>query len=159
MADITTQDMWDAIDGEIFAVVGMVSKRDQARTAGIVYTVHDRVLYFATARDEWKTRHIAGNEHVSVTIPIAKRVPFMPWIPVPAATITFSGVATVHDTDSLPPEVDETLRRGLKNDPAETSPHVVIGVEPVGEFVTYGVGVSLMQMRDTEFARGRVAVG
>ena len=33
----------------------------------------------------------------------------------------------------------------------------VIEVEPVGDFITYGVGVSLMQMRDTELARGRVS--
>jgi hypothetical protein len=31
--------------------------------------------------------------------------------------------------------------------------------EPEGQFVTYGLGVSLMRMRDTSAARGRAPVG
>jgi hypothetical protein len=31
-------------------------------------------------------------------------------------------------------------------------------VEPVGELITYGVGVALMEMRDTVKARGRAPV-
>jgi len=34
----------------------------------------------------------------------------------------------------------------------------LIEVTPQGEFVTYGVGVSLMEMRDPAKARGRAAV-
>ena len=35
----------------------------------------------------------------------------------------------------------------------------LVEITPIKEFVTYGVGVSLMQMRDTEQARGRAPVG
>ena len=34
----------------------------------------------------------------------------------------------------------------------------ILDLEPVGRFLTYGVGVSLMQMRDPVAATGRVAV-
>jgi hypothetical protein len=36
---------------------------------------------------------------------------------------------------------------------------VVLEVEPKGEFVTYGVGIPLMQMRFPDEARGRAPVG
>jgi hypothetical protein len=35
---------------------------------------------------------------------------------------------------------------------------VILEIVAEGEFVTYGIGVSLMKMRDTEGARGRVPV-
>ena len=35
----------------------------------------------------------------------------------------------------------------------------IIAIEPVGDFVTYGVGVPLMTMRNPEDARGRAPVG
>jgi hypothetical protein len=34
----------------------------------------------------------------------------------------------------------------------------VIEVTPVGDFVTYGVGIPMMQMRDPEKSRGRAPV-
>ena len=43
-------------------------------------------------------------------------------------------------------------------DAAKLAGSIVIVVEPVGEFVTYGVGISLMEMRDTVKARGRAPV-
>jgi hypothetical protein len=35
----------------------------------------------------------------------------------------------------------------------------LVEITPVGEFVTYGVGVRLMDMREPEKARGRAPVG
>ena len=159
MANLTTEQVWEEIDSNLFAVVGMVSARQQARTAGIVYVVRDRKLYFATGKEEWKTKHIMGNPQVSVTVAIPKRVPFMPWIKVPAATITFAGVATVQDQTDADPEVLKALHQGVEQSDEEVAFACVIGIAPVGDFVTYGVGVSLMTMRDTEKARGRAAVG
>jgi len=34
----------------------------------------------------------------------------------------------------------------------------VLEIEPTGDFITYGIGVSLMQMRFPEKARGRAPV-
>jgi hypothetical protein len=34
----------------------------------------------------------------------------------------------------------------------------VIEVVPKGDFITYGVGISLMEMRNPELARGRAPV-
>ena len=49
------------------------------------------------AKEAWKVRHITQNPHVSLTIPMHKRISFMPWIKIPAATITFSGSARIFE--------------------------------------------------------------
>ncbi len=158
MVDITSEAVWQAIATQNFMVIGMVSARGEARTAGVMHHVHDGRLWFTTNDREWKARHIAGNPSVSVTVPIAKRVPLMPWIKVPAATITFCGVAETIPAADLPPDVSEALLHGLEvTDGGERGALVGIGVLPVGDFVTYGVGVSVLGMRDTELARGRAS--
>ena len=83
---LTSTSVWDEIGRNNFAVLGMVTARHEARTVGIVYVVHDRRLYIGAGRDQWKTKHIAQNGDVSMTIAIPKRVPLMPWIKIPAAT-------------------------------------------------------------------------
>jgi hypothetical protein len=95
---------------------------------------------------------------VSLTVAIPKRVPLMPWIKVPAATITFAGLATVTPAAEVEPALLESIYRGMTADPAALAKTSIIVVEPTGEFVTYGIGVPLMEMRDTVKARGRVPV-
>ena len=114
-------------------VIGMVSARGEARTAGVMHHVNDGRLWFTTNDREWKARHIAGNPSVSVTVPIAKRVPLMPWIKVPAATITFCGVAETIPAADLPPDVSDALLHGLEvTDGGERGALVGIGVRPDG---------------------------
>ena len=84
MVDITSEASGRRSRSENFMVIGMVSARGEARTAGVMHHVHDGRLWFTTNDREWKARHIAANPSVSVTVPIAKRVPFVPWVKVPA---------------------------------------------------------------------------
>ena len=156
---LTTEQVWQAIEKELFAVLGMVTAKQEARTVGVVYVVRDRRLYIGTGRDTWKARHVAVNPHVSITIPIAKRIPLIPWIKIPAATITFCGTARVLEAGETPPEIMQTVFRGLAENEQLVADSCLIEVTPVRDFITYGVGVSLMQMRDTKKARGRVPVG
>ena len=155
---LTTAMVWKEIEDNLFGVLGMVSAKGKARTVGIVYVVHERQLYIGTFKKAWKTRHIAQNGHVSMTIPIAKRIPLMPWIKIPAATITFAGEAEVLDNDQVGSEILEALYRGVAKDDAQMAASCVIKFKPVGDFITYGVGIPLKQMRDPEKARGRAAV-
>lgn len=156
---LTTEQVWLAIEKELFAVLGMVTAKQEARTVGVVYVVAERRLYIGTGRDAWKVKHVAANPHVSVTIPIAKRIPLMPWFKIPAATITFCGTARVLDAGEAPPELLRAVFRGLADNEELVAGSCLIEVTPEKEFITYGVGVSLMQMRDTKKARGRVPVG
>ena len=155
---ITGELVWDTLRKELFAVLGMVTATGESRTVGIVYIVQGNKLYISTRTKEWKTRHVLGNPNVSLTIPIAKRIPVMPWIKIPQATITFSGKAKVYEAKDVDKNILHTLMRGLEADPEKLEGLSVLEIEPHGDFVTYGVGIPLMQMRFPEKARGRAPV-
>ncbi len=159
MMELNTQKVWQEVEQQLFAVLGMVTARGEARTVGVVYTVYGRTLLISSNKSAWKVRHIAQNPHVSLTIPIHKRIAIMPWIKIPAATITFAGEATILTPADLPADALKPLFRGLELDVDVMAETAVIQVKPVGEFITYGVGVSLMDMRYPEKARGRAVVG
>lgn len=158
MAEVTTAQVWAEIEKNLFAVLGMVTPQNESRTVGIVYIARDRRLYIASDADAWKVKHIAGNPNVSLTVPIHKGIPLLPMIKIPAATITFAGLAEVLLPAEADPETLRALYRGLADDEALMADSRVIAVTPVGDFLTYGVGVSLMGMRDTKAARGRAPV-
>lgn len=155
---LTTDQVWQAIEKEMFAVLGMVSAKNEARTVGIVYVVRNRKLYIGTNKNAWKVRHISANPHISLTVTIPKQILLMPWIKIPAATITFAGQAQILTADQAPAGAFEAVFRGLANNQEIIADSGLIEIRPEKEFITYGVGVSLMTMRDTEKARGRVPV-
>ncbi|GAA1839419.1 pyridoxamine 5'-phosphate oxidase family protein [Agromyces salentinus] len=157
MVDITSEAVWKTLAAENFMVIGMVTPRGEARTAGVMHAVHDGLIWFTTHDRAWKTRHLAANGSVGVTVPIAKRIPFVPWVKIPAATVTFSGDARIVPLAEMPEHVRDALLHGLEiTDGGEHGNIVGVSVRPTSDFVTYGVGVSLTAMRDTEQAQGRV---
>lgn len=156
--ELTSEQVWTELKKEIFAVLGMVTPKGEARTIGIVYIVHERKLYISTRKDAWKARHIQHNPHVSLTVPIAKRIPLMPFIKIPAATITFSGTAKVLEPQALGQDILHALLQGNEKDVQTLAGLSVLEIEPEGEFVTYGIGIPLMEMRFPEKARGRAPV-
>jgi len=155
---LSAEQVWQTIEKELFAVIGMVTADHEARTVGVVYAVRDRKLYFITGRDTWKARHIAANPHVSVTIPIAKRVPIMPWMKIPQATITFQGTAAGCGAGEAMPDLLQKLLGPMADDRELIAGSCLIEIAPQGEFVTYGIGIRLMEMRDPAKARGRAPV-
>lgn len=162
-SQLTTETVWRALEKELFAVLGMVTAKQEARTVGIVYvckpSVWDSKLYIGTGKTSWKARHIGANSHVSMTVTQHKRIPFMPWMKIPPATITFHGTARLIPAAEVESDVLAALFRGMVKDAQRVAESVVIEVTPQGQFVTYGIGVSLWAMRSPEQARGRVAVG
>jgi len=158
MRKLSADQVWQVIEKELFAVVGMVTAANEARTVGIMYVVRDRKLYFLSDRDTWKVKHISANDRVSVTIPIAKRIPVMPWVKIPQATITFQGRARVLAAVETSPELQRAILGGKMDERELVEGSCVIEIGPVGEFVTYGIGVGLMDMREPEKARGRAPV-
>ncbi len=158
MANLTTGQVWQELEKQIFAVLGMVTAKNQARTAGIVYIVRNRKLYIGSENRTWKNRHISHNPHVSLTIPVARRIPLMGWIKIPAATITFAGAARILAPEAVADDIIRAIFRGLETSPETSEAFSIIEVTPVGDFITYGIGVSLLTMRDPQKAPGRVAV-
>ena len=151
---LTSNQVWRAIEKNPFGVLGMVTRHGESRTVGIVYVVDDRKRYIGAETTAWKTRHISQNPHVSLTIPIPRRVPLMPWIKVPAATITFSGTSKILKQD----EVAAGLLQKLYRHEEGRAQWCAIEVLPQKDFITYGVGVSVLRMRFPEKARGRTTV-
>ncbi len=156
--ELKSEQVWETLEKELFAVLGMVTAKGEARTVGIVYIVDGRKLYIASKKETWKVRHVTANPNVSLTVTIPKRIPFMPFIKIPAATITFAGKASVLNAANISDAVKKMLLRGLDPDSEEVANMAIMEIEPVGEFVTYGVGVSMMTMRQPENARGRAPV-
>ncbi|MFN2124399.1 MAG: pyridoxamine 5'-phosphate oxidase family protein [Candidatus Promineifilaceae bacterium] len=157
--ELTPEQVWEVIEKNLFGVIGMVTKENEARTVGIVYVVRDRRLYIGTGKDTWKVRHVAQNPHVSMTIPVHKGIPLMPFIKIPAATITFCGEAKVIDPEDTPPEILQAIYRGMAEDNERVAETCLIEVTPVKDFITYGIGIPMMKMRDPDQARGRAPVG
>lgn len=157
-AHVSTEIVWEALRHELFACLSFVNPAGEARAAGIVYVVEGGELFIATERESWKARHIAKNPHVALVVPIAKRIPFLPWIKIPAATINFAGTATVMRVDELGAGVRKRLLRSNAASDEDLASACVLRVKPVGDFVTYGVGTTMWGMRDHKGAQGRAPV-
>lgn len=154
----TTEIVWDAIEKELFAVLGMVTDQAEARTVGIVYLVKDRKFYIGTGINTWKARHISANPRVSLTIPIAKRIPILPWIKIPQATITLHGSAEIIPAREAPDKLLREVFRHKADDHEFLQDTCLIKIQPQGDFLTYGIGVPMIKMRNPELARGRAPV-
>jgi len=155
----TTEQVWEALDKAFFGVLAFVNRHGHPRTAGVSYTVDGHSLYISTAKDMWKVRHIAANPNVSMTVTIPKRVPFLPFIKVPAATITFKGDAEILEVTDIDPTVFHRLPRGSETDPAVLEHTAIIRIVPRGEFVTYGIAMPITQMANHAAAHGRAPCG
>jgi hypothetical protein len=154
---LSTDRVWEALTKGSFAVISYVTPAGEPRSSGVLYRAVGRRLYVVAHPASWKARHIALNDRVAITVPVRRGGILSLVAPIPPATISFHGSAIVHPPGSekvrsLPKE----LTRLLPPDRRDTS--CLIEVVPEGEFVTYGVGVSLQKMRDPDLARGRAPV-
>lgn len=156
---LATERVWKELDDAFFGVLAFVNRNGHPRTTGVCYAVDARSLYISTAKGMWKVRHISANPNVSMTVTLPKRVPFLPFIKVPAATITFKGEAQILEVGDIPAHVFSRLGRGKETDPAVLEETAIIRVVPRGEFVTYGLGMPITQMRKHEEAHGRAPTG
>lgn len=153
---LSSDDVWKAIEVNNFGVLSWLSSKGQPRCAGISYAVADRAIYIHTGRDDWKARRIGANGAVAMTAQVPKSIPLLP-IKIPPATITFRGRAELVEQSDVPLQIVDILLKPLTKE-ARAVPDVYIRVRPEGHFTTYGVGVSLMAMRDPNKARARVPV-
>jgi hypothetical protein len=91
-----------------------------------------------------------------VTVPVRRGGLLSLVVPIPPATISFAGTATVHAPDSS--EARALVKDLASLIPAERRASAcIVEIAPEGAFVTYGVGVPLMRMRDPAAARARVS--
>jgi hypothetical protein len=156
-ARLTTEQVWQQLAKASFAVLSYVTPAGEPRSSGVLYKTVGQRLYIATAPDSWKARHIARNGRVAVTVPVRRGGLLSLVAPIPPATVSFHGTAILHPADS--PQVRSMLKELAALLPVERRVCArILEVIPEGCFVTYGVGVSLTQMRDPAAARARVPV-
>jgi hypothetical protein len=154
--DLTTV-AWREIEKASFAVIGYTTPTGEPRSSGVVYATVGRRLYIAVAPESWKARHIGATGRISATVLVRKGGILTLLFPIPPATISFSATAVVHQPGSL--DLKALAGKLAALIPPDTVDRAaVIEVTPQGEFLTYGIGIPLMQMRDQARARGRAPV-
>lgn len=154
---LASEQVWRALGGASFAIVSYVTPSGEPRSSGVVYKTIGRRLYVAVAPDGWKARHIAATRRVAVTVPVRRGGLLSLMAPIPPATISFHATAIVHSAGS--PAARSLSKELASLLPAERRASAsLIEVIPQGAFVTYGVGVPLLKMRDPAAARARIPV-
>jgi hypothetical protein len=151
----TSDQVWHELDRASFAVIGYATPAGEPRSSGVVYKTVGKRLYMAVAPGSWKARHIAGGGQVSVTVPVRRGGILSLVLPIPPATISFHATAIVHPAGSVKvSSLSKELESLIPSDRRDAA--VVIELVPTGEFLTYGVGVPLMDMQKPGLAGGVV---
>lgn len=154
---LTSEAVWDHVARGSFAIISYITPLGAPRSSGVMYKAVGRRLYVAVAPESWKARHIVRTGSVAVTVPVRRGGVLSLVLPIPPATVSFHGTAMVHKADS--PQVHSLWKELANLLPAERrASSAIIEIVPEGTFVTYGVGVSLREMRDPKIARARVPV-
>ncbi|KUL23473.1 pyridoxamine 5'-phosphate oxidase family protein [Actinoplanes awajinensis] len=152
---LTAQQIWTMLTRRTFAVLSHVTPGGAPRSSGVVYAVSGHRMFAVVAVDSWKARHIAADPHVAVTVPIRRGGVLALIAPIPPATVSFPAMATVHSGEIL----TELPDLAALAPPERRARCAVLEIRPVGAYVTYGVGVPLLRMRDPDRSRARVPVG
>jgi hypothetical protein len=152
---VTGEQVWHELEKASFAVIGYVTPAGEPRSSGVVYKTVGKRLYTVVAPNSWKARHIASGGQVSVTVPVRRGGLLSLVLPIPPATISFHAGAIVHPAGALK---DSSLPKELYAlvPPDRRGEAVVIELAPVGEFLLFGVGVSLIDMQKPDLAGGVV---
>ncbi|NUU17773.1 hypothetical protein HP550_10990 [Cellulomonas humilata] len=151
----TTEDVWQAIEHASFAVLSHLTPSGEPRSSGVVYVATDGRMYVAVAPDSWKARHLAADGRLAVTVTVRRGGLLSLVFPIPPATVSFHATAVVHPAGAMP---DSPKKLTSLVPPERRAECRIIEIEPVGQFLTYGVGVSLNDLRSPTAARARVPV-
>ena len=150
-----TNEVWRDIGKQSFAVLSHLDDAGEPRSSGVVYALVDHRIFVAVAPDSSKGRHLKTGDRVSITVPVRRGGLLSLLFPIPPATISFHASVTMHPAGSITRSVlPDKLQRLLPD--ADGSPMCILELAPEGRFLTYGVGVSLMDMRNPEIAGAHV---
>ena len=154
---LTCEQIWHAIKKASFAVLSEVNGDGEPRSSGVVYETLGRRMYVAVGSDSWKAKHIAAHGRIAVTVTVRRGGLLSLVFPIPPATVSFQAKATVRPLGA--PENRAIEKKLMSLVPPEVRDETsIIEIVPEGSFLTYGIGVPLMKMRDTQAARARVPV-
>ena len=154
---LTTERVWSELQKASFAVISYVTPAGKPRSSGVMCAAARHRLYVVTAPDSWKARQISDGDEVAVTVPIRRGGLLSLIGPSPPATVSFHATATVHPADSVSIEsVPKKLASQLPKERRRTG--CLLELVPDGNFLTYGLGVSLQDMAKPAAAQAHVPV-
>ena len=93
---MTSEQVWEAIAKQLFAVISYTIPSGDPRCSGVVYKVIGHRVYTAVAPEGWKARHIAAGGRAAVTVTVRRGGILSLLASIPPATVTFHGQAVVH---------------------------------------------------------------
>ena len=149
--------VWMALGKGSFAIVSHVTPAGEPRSSGVVYGVAGRRIYVAVAPQSWKAREISDGQQVAVTVPVRRGGLLSLLLPIPPATVSFHARAIVHPPNSI--DLGAISRQLASLVPKERRAATVIELVPEGSFLTYGIGVSLMELSNPVAALAHVPIG
>jgi len=154
---LTTEQVWNELEKASFAVISHVTPKGKPRASGVVCAAAGRRLYVVTAPDSWKARQISDGDEVAVTVPIRRGGMLSLVAPIPPATVSFHARATVHPPGSVSIEsVSKKLASMLPQNHAAVG--CLLELVPDGNFLAYGLGVTLRDMAKPATALAHVPV-
>jgi hypothetical protein len=153
---LTAEQVWNALEKASFAVISYVTPAGKPRASGVMCAAVGRRLYLVTAPDSWKARQISDGDEVAVTVPIRRGGVLSLVAPIPPATVSFHARATVHPAGSV--SIESVSRKLASLLPQERRTGCLLELVPDGNFLTYGLGVSLQDMTKPAAALAHVPV-
>lgn len=154
---LTTEHVWNVLKKASFAVISYVTPDGKPRSSGVLCAAVGRRLYVVTAADSWKARQISSGDEVAVTVPIRRGGVLSLVAPIPPATVSCHAKATVHAAGSV--SIEKVSKKLASQQPKERrGTGCLLELVPEGNFVTYGLGVSLQDMAKPAAALAHVPV-
>ena len=154
--DLTPEQVWNELGKASFVVVSYVTPAGKPRASGVMCAAVDHRLYVVTAADSWKARQISDGDEVAVTVPIRRGGLLSLVLPIPPATVSFHATARVHPAGSV--SIESVSKKFASLLPPERRTGCLLELVPEGVFLTYGLGVSLQDMRNPAAALAHVPV-
>lgn len=154
---LTTERVWHEMEKASFAVISYVTPAGQPRSSGVGFAAVGRRLYVVTDPGSWKARQISDGDEVAVTVPVRRGSVLSLIAPIPPATVSFHAKATVHPAGSV--SIESVSKKLASQLPKERrGAGCLLELVPDGDFLTYGLGVSLRDMAKPEAALAHVRV-
>jgi Pyridoxamine 5'-phosphate oxidase len=153
---LTAERVWNKLEKASFAVLSYVTPAGKPRASGVMCAAVGHRLYVGTAPDSWKARQISDGDEVAVTVPIRRGGLLSLVAPIPPATISFHARATVHPAGSV--SIESVSKKLASLLPRERRTACLLELVPDGNFLTYGLGVSLQDMAKPAAALAHVPI-
>ncbi len=152
----TTEQVWREVAKRWFLTLSFTTRDGKPRSCGLVYAKSDRHVFVEIHPGSLKAREIHDGDEVSVTVPVRRGGPLSLVMPIPPAAISFHARVIAHPLGAVDlGDISKTFA-GLPEEVRKGS--IVFELEPEGQFMTFGIGISLMEMRDLNKALGRAPV-